>query len=74
MRSCAPEARPARTGRAGADHRLLRHLALAVLVKLVLLAGLWWLFVRDARVDVDADTAALRVTAPAPAGGAGARP
>nr|WP_165908442.1 cytochrome oxidase putative small subunit CydP [Rubrivivax gelatinosus] len=45
-----------------------------MLVKLVLLAGLWWLFVRDARVDVDADTAALRVTAPAPAGGAGARP
>lgn len=35
------------------DKPLLRHLIIAVLVKLVLLTGLWWAFVRDARVEVD---------------------
>jgi hypothetical protein len=45
------------------DRRLLRHLTVAVVLKLVVLAALWWAFVRDARVQVDADTAAARVTA-----------
>ncbi|WP_454651083.1 cytochrome oxidase putative small subunit CydP [Bradyrhizobium liaoningense] len=40
------------------DRRLLRHLGVAVLAKLVLLAALWWVFVRDARVKADAPTAA----------------
>lgn len=35
------------------DRRLLRHLGLAVAIKLVLLALLWWAFVRDHRVHVD---------------------
>lgn len=43
------------------DRRLLRHLVVAVLVKLVALLVLWLLFVRDARVPVDADAAARRV-------------
>jgi hypothetical protein len=44
-----------------ADRRLLQHLTLAVLVKLVLLTVLWALFVRDARVKVDPDLAARRL-------------
>jgi len=47
-----------------ADRRLLRGLASAVLVKLLLLAGLWWGFIRDARVQVDAEAAAAHVVAP----------
>lgn len=37
-----------------ADRRLLRHLFIAVVLKLVVLAVLWHVFVRDARVPVDA--------------------
>ena len=50
------------------DQRLMRHLVIAVLVKLAVLAGLWWWFVRDARVEVDpAGTAEhLRQTTPEP--------
>jgi hypothetical protein len=44
-----------------AEHRLLRHLAIAVTVKLALLAALWWLFVRDEQVQVDADRTAARL-------------
>jgi hypothetical protein len=43
--------------------RLLRHLALAVLIKLAVLATLWWTCVRDARVFVDAESIAQRVRA-----------
>lgn len=48
------------------DSRLLRHLALAVTLKLLLLAALWWLFVRDGRVDVDGHSAAAHLAAPVP--------
>lgn len=47
------------------DRRLLRHLVIAVLVKLAILTALWWLFVRDARVSVDTERAGARITAPA---------
>lgn len=40
------------------DRRLLRNLALAILIKLLLLTALWWMFVRDQRVQVDAATLA----------------
>lgn len=43
------------------ERRLLRHLATAVLIKLVLLALLWWAFVRDARVSVDTDRVATQL-------------
>ena len=46
------------------DKRLLRHLIIAVLIKLVLLTALWWLFVRDAHVSVDADAIGARLGAP----------
>lgn len=43
------------------DKRLLRHLAVAVLIKLAVLAGLWWAFVGDSRVVVDAEVIADRL-------------
>jgi len=45
--------------------RLVRHLVIAVLVKLALLLALWWLFVRDHRVPVDAEQAAAHLVTPA---------
>jgi len=52
-----------------AESRLLRHLITAVVVKLVLLAALWWVFVREAHVSADADQTAARISAsPAPNG------
>jgi len=53
------------------DRRLLWHLVIAVAIKLVLLAGLWWAFVRDARVEVDPAVAARHLVAPQPAPGDG---
>lgn len=50
------------------DRRLLRHLAWAVLLKLALLAVLWWAFVRDDRVAVGPEQAAARLVAPPAAG------
>ncbi len=41
--------------------RLIRHLFIAVALKLVVLTGLWWFFVRDDRVGVDADRAAAHM-------------
>ena len=38
---------------------LLRHLAIAVVVKLVLLFVLWWVFVRD--IGIDANLAARHI-------------
>lgn len=46
------------------NRRLLRHLAIAVLIKLALLTVLWWAFVRDSRVTVGADAIANRLGAP----------
>ena len=48
-----------------ADHdTLVRHLALAVALKLVVLSALWWAFVRDERVCVDGDRAAAHLGSP----------
>jgi hypothetical protein len=55
-----------------ADSRLVRHLAIAILVKLALLMLLWWGFVRDQRVNVDADRAASHIDATAPISNEGA--
>ena len=40
------------------DSRLLKHLVLAVVLKLLVLGALWWTFVRDDKVSVDAEQAA----------------
>jgi hypothetical protein len=45
-------------GMKAAQDRLVRHLVIAVALKLVVLTGLWWAFVRDERVGVDAERAA----------------
>jgi hypothetical protein len=47
---------------------LVRHLALAVALKLAVLLALWWVFVRDSRVDVDATRAAHHLSTAAAAG------
>jgi hypothetical protein len=43
------------------EPRLVRHLAIAIAVKLALLAALWWIFVRDHSTTVDAQAAAAHV-------------
>lgn len=45
------------------DRRLLRHLALAVALKLVALAALWWCFGRPTATCGDADPARVQAVA-----------
>lgn len=47
------------------ERRLARHITWAIVVKLAVLATLWWLFVRNDQVSVDASTAAAHLRAPA---------
>jgi len=54
-------------GMKAAQDRLVRHLAIAIALKLVVLTGLWWAFVRDERVGVDAERTAAHVGASADA-------
>lgn len=44
------------------ERRLRRELILLVIVKLIALTAIWWLFIRDVRVAVDASTAARHFT------------
>lgn len=50
----------------GADRRLARHLALAIVLKLLVLLLLWQVFIRGQRVDVDSQRMA-DIVAPAAA-------
>jgi hypothetical protein len=50
-------------GMTPADRRLLRQLIIAVLIKILVLTVLWWVFVRDERVEVDGDGVADRISA-----------
>jgi hypothetical protein len=51
--------------------RLVQHLALAVVLKLAVIAGLWFAFVQDARVAVGPERAAAHIgSAPPPPSGA----
>lgn len=43
------------------DRFLLRKLAVVLVIKLAVLVGLWWGFVRDQRVPVDTDAAAMQM-------------
>ena len=47
-----------------AQDRLVRHLAIAVALKLVVLTALWWAFVREERVGIDVDRAAAHMGSP----------
>lgn len=51
-----------------AERRLVRELVVVVLIKLAVIAALWWVFVREAKVDVDPAAMATRVAAPASSG------
>ncbi|WP_423679963.1 cytochrome oxidase putative small subunit CydP [Undibacterium sp. WLHG33] len=51
------------------ERRLLLHLAIAIAVKLVLLIGLWFVFVRDNRVVVDSEKIAQKLSGTAPSQG-----
>lgn len=44
-----------------AESRLLRHLIIAVVVKVAVLAALWWVFVQDHRVPTGAERTADHV-------------
>lgn len=46
------------------DGRLLRHLGIAVAVKLAVIAALWWVFVRDRAVDAGSEQTAVHLMAP----------
>lgn len=43
-----------------ADQILVKRLGVVLVIKLVLLCGLWWGFVRDQRVTVDASSMAAQ--------------
>ena len=49
------------------DRLLLRKLATVLVIKLLVLTGLWWGFVRDQRVSVDTDAAAVQMLGNRPA-------
>jgi len=51
------------------ERRLLLHLAIAIAIKLVLLIGLWFVFVRDNRVVVDSEKIAQKLSGTAPSQG-----
>lgn len=51
-------------GMEAAQDRLVRHLVIAVVLKLVVLTGIWWAFVVNEQVGVDADRAAAHLGAP----------
>jgi hypothetical protein len=50
--------------------RLVHHLAAAIVLKLAVLMLLWWFFVRDAQVPVDAEQTAAHIGATPPTQGA----
>lgn len=56
------------------DREIRREIVLVILLKLLALTALWWCFVRDARVTVDTEEAALRFAVLAPPNGRPAQP
>ncbi len=46
------------------EQRLLRHLVLAVLAKLIALTALWWWLVHDTRTPVTTEQAAMHLGTP----------
>jgi hypothetical protein len=56
------------------DKTLARKLALVLLLKLALLLALWWSFVREQRVTVDADKVASQLLQSLPTPAQGVKP
>jgi uncharacterized membrane protein len=48
------------------DRLLVRKLAIVLVIKLVVLSGLWWGFVRHQRVSVNTDAAVVQMLGPIP--------
>ncbi|MFT7774077.1 cytochrome oxidase putative small subunit CydP [Roseateles sp.] len=48
------------------ERRLVRHMVWVAVIKLLVLTGLWWGFVRGQRVSPDADATAQHLAVPAP--------
>lgn len=48
------------------NRKLVRELVLIVVIKLILITALWWGFVRDAKVPVEAGSIASRFVTPEP--------
>ena len=48
------------------DRKLLRDITIVVVLKLIALTALWFAFVRDQKVSVDAERAAAVVTSTTP--------
>lgn len=46
------------------DRQLVRELVLIIVIKLVVLMGLWWFFFHNQRADVDAADTALHLAQP----------
>lgn len=62
-----------------AQDPLLRHLVIAIALKLAVLAGIWWVFVRGEQVGIDVERAAAHLGAsvgatPLPTVPSGAQP
>ncbi len=62
--SIPPSAHPCAATAPRRSH-LLRDIGVVLVVKLLVLAVLWWAFVRDQRIEVQADQPALPWLAPA---------
>ncbi len=45
-------------------NRLRRELYVIVIIKLLVIAALWWVFVRDAKVEVDGERVASHFVTP----------
>jgi hypothetical protein len=56
------------------DKNLLNKLAIALVLKLAILLGLWWVFVRDHRVALDGNSVAAQRLRPAPTKAQDSRP
>lgn len=51
-----------------ADRKLVRDITFVIVIKLIFITALWWAFIRDAKVSVDAGTMASQMAAPARSG------
>jgi hypothetical protein len=56
------------------DKNLFNKLAMALVLKLAILMGLWWVFVRDHRVALDGNSVAAQFLTPVASTAQGSKP
>jgi hypothetical protein len=56
------------------DKNLFNKLAMALVLKLAILMGLWWVFVRDHRVSLDGNSVAAQFLTPVASTAQGSKP